>query len=502
MGNGGRSPDAARHPRADPSDRVVVRRRLHARPAVPCVRLRRLLPVRHAGRGRALSGAEPRPSRREPRRTRSRVPGPRRRRTRGHRDQVPDPRRGQLPVAGRLVVHAWRCRVFAGRGSMCRSPTSRGSVAAGLGSTSSSWIRASTSSTSSREPLAYAHWVPDHVYSTMYSYVVFPEFAFHGTITFQGMAHDVSGIGAFDHVNGRNVASPTSPGVGFWHYDPVMWEGGGVSNILYFVGSAGQVVVGTGVTTVPDGAYHPAPRCSVEHLEIADGGPNSGVGEGAQAVPRKWASPARGSARHARIRGPGRAGSRAVRRCRDGGELALLSGGRLRGSDGAASELRGRGYGEFMGGSVDISSLPGNPVCVPGTAMTSNGSNSAPGPESKRKSPLLRERVTADIRRLILENELQPGQPLREEHLASTCSASPGADPGSDRRARARGPRPAAHRAQRRSSPPVEPARPRGCLLPAEGPGGSRDQLRDPERGRVRAVRARGGAGRRPGGGT
>ena len=37
------------------------------------------------------------------------------------------------------------------------------------------------------------------------------------------------------------------------------------------------------------------------------------------------------------------------------------------------------------------------------------GSNSAPDPESKRKSPLLRERVTADIRRLILENELQPG---------------------------------------------------------------------------------------------
>ena len=58
--------------------------------------------------------------------------------------------------------------------------------------------------------------------------------------------------------------------------------------------------------------------------------------------------------------------------------------------------------------------------------MTSNGSNSAPDPESKRKSPLLRERVTADIRRLILENELQPGQPLREEHLASMLGVSRG----------------------------------------------------------------------------
>ena len=98
----------------------------------------------------------------------------------------------------------------------------------------------------------------------------------------------MSGIGALDHVNGRNVASPTSPGVGFWHYDPVTWENGGVSNILYFVGSAGETVVAAGVTTLPDGAYHPAPLCSVEYLEIAEGGTNSGVGEGNQPVPRRW----------------------------------------------------------------------------------------------------------------------------------------------------------------------------------------------------------------------
>ena len=167
--------------------------------------------------------------------------------------------------------------------------------------------------------------------------------------------------GAFDHVNGRNVASPTSPGVGFWHYDPVMWEGGGVSNILYFVGSAGEVVVGTGVTTVPDGAYHPAPRCSVEHLEIADGGPNSGVGEGIQAVPRKWrarlAAP-HGTLEYVAQAVPVRAPSgRAVTEANSLFDAV----GAFTGSDGAATELRGRGYGEFMGGSVDIS----NPMCVP-----------------------------------------------------------------------------------------------------------------------------------------
>lgn len=93
----------------------------------------------------------------------------------------------------------------------------------------------------------YVHWVPDHVYSTTYSYVVFPDFSFDGTITIKGVTHHVAGVGALDHVNGRNVASPTSPGVGFWHYDPVAWEGIAVSNTLYFVGTAGDVVVGAGV---------------------------------------------------------------------------------------------------------------------------------------------------------------------------------------------------------------------------------------------------------------
>ena len=204
----------------------------------------------------------------------------------------------------------------------------------------------------------YAHWVPDHAYSTMYSYLVFPDFAFEGTITVAGVAHHVSGVGALDHVNGRNVASPTSPGVGFWHYDPVAWEGGGVSNLLYFVGSSGETVVGAGVTTVPDGAYHPAPSLLRRVPRGRGRRTELGRGGGQPARSSEVASPARGSGRGARVRGPGRRGSRAVRRSRDRGELAVRGSRRvLRRAEGAEIRLRGRGYSEFMGGSIDISKL-------------------------------------------------------------------------------------------------------------------------------------------------
>ena len=61
----------------------------------------------------------------------------------------------------------------------------------------------------------YAHWIPDDVQrGTMYNYVCFPDFAFHGTITVRGTGHQVSGVGGFDHVVARNIGSRSSPGVG------------------------------------------------------------------------------------------------------------------------------------------------------------------------------------------------------------------------------------------------------------------------------------------------
>ncbi len=38
---------------------------------------------------------------------------------------------------------------------------------------------------------------------------------------------------------------------------------------------------------------------------------------------------------------------------------------------------------------------------------------------SARRGPLLRDRATSEIRRLVLEHQLKPGELLREEHLAS-----------------------------------------------------------------------------------
>ena len=58
--------------------------------------------------------------------------------------------------------------------------------------------------------------------------------------------------------------------------------------------------------------------------------------------------------------------------------------------------------------------------------MTQDESSSLAGSGQGRRGPLLRERVTVEIRRLILENQLQPGQPLREEHLASMLGVSRG----------------------------------------------------------------------------
>lgn len=203
----------------------------------------------------------------------------------------------------------------------------------------------------------YAHWVPDHVYSTTYSYVVFPDFSFEGTITLKGMTHHVSGVGALDHVNGRNVASPTSPGVGFWHYDPIAWDGGAVSNALYFVGNAGEVVVGAGVTTLPDGGYHPSPRCSIEYLEVAEGQGNSGIRPERQSVPRVWRGRLEALhgtleyvARAADVLAPdGAAVTEANALFEAIGVFSSIGGGKI--------DVRGRGYGEFIGGSTDISNL-------------------------------------------------------------------------------------------------------------------------------------------------
>ena len=45
---------------------------------------------------------------------------------------------------------------------------------------------------------------------------------------------------------------------------------------------------------------------------------------------------------------------------------------------------------------------------------------------SARRGPLLRDRATSEIRRLVLDHQLKPGELLREEHLASLLGVSRG----------------------------------------------------------------------------
>ena len=123
---------------------------------------------------------------------------------------------------------------------------------------------------------------------TMYNVCELSGFQFYGTITVRGAAHAVKGVGGLDHVVARNVGSKSSPGVGFWHYDPIHWGNGLISNGLYYLGVNGEPYITQGVMTLPDGGYHPAGRFAVEYLELGEGTANAGATGGPQVVPRRW----------------------------------------------------------------------------------------------------------------------------------------------------------------------------------------------------------------------
>jgi len=200
-----------------------------------------------------------------------------------------------------------------------------------------------------------AHWLPDHIYSNVYSYVVFPDFTFHGTISVRGDTHAVEGVGALDHVVGRALASPSSPGVGFWHYDPIGWENGWASNGLYFIGAHGETVVAEGCMTIPDGSYHPCKKFVIEYLEWATGGANSGTAEWTQSVPRAWRGIMEGS--HGsltyEVRAKDVVNPAGVPICE--ANSLYDAEGVFKSPAGGTISLRGKGYNEYMGGALDPS---------------------------------------------------------------------------------------------------------------------------------------------------
>jgi hypothetical protein len=199
----------------------------------------------------------------------------------------------------------------------------------------------------------YAHWVPDHVQRTnMYDYLCLPDFAFGGTIGVGGRSYPVSGVGGFDHVVARTTGSPSSPGIGFWHYDPIHWGGGLVSNGLYYLGAGGEPYIRGGVMTLPDGGYHPAHRFTIEYLETAHGTANAGSSGAAQVVPRRWRATMETddgvltyTTTPLPIRDP------------QGREViepnVAFAEGEFRGRDGTVLSLSGKGHNEYMGAALD-----------------------------------------------------------------------------------------------------------------------------------------------------
>lgn len=204
----------------------------------------------------------------------------------------------------------------------------------------------------------YAHWISDHIQrGTMYNYVCFPDFNFHGTITVRGSEHRVKGVGGFDHVVARNVGSRSSPGVGFWHYDPIHWGNGLVSNGLYYLGVNGKPYITQGMMTLPDGGYHPAARFTIDYLELGEGTANAGASGGPQVVPRRWKATM--EAAHGTL-----TYTTEPMEVRDTKGQVLIepnlvfrAEGEFRSRDGKVIKLVGKGHNEYMGAAFNPSRI-------------------------------------------------------------------------------------------------------------------------------------------------
>jgi hypothetical protein len=202
----------------------------------------------------------------------------------------------------------------------------------------------------------YVHWIPDHIHPRcMYSYACFPDYSFHGTITVRGTAHQVEGVGGLDHVVSRNVISRGSPGVGFYHYDPIHWGNGLISNGLCHLGAKGEPFIVQGVMTLPDGGYHPATRFAVDYLEFGEGTANSGAPGGPQIVPRRWKATmetAHGVLTYTTV--PMKVHDPTGQVIVEPNNVFRAE-GEFKGCDGKVVKLVGKGHNEYIGGAFNPS---------------------------------------------------------------------------------------------------------------------------------------------------
>jgi hypothetical protein len=205
----------------------------------------------------------------------------------------------------------------------------------------------------------YAHWVPDHVSTTMaYSYLLFPDFKLAGTIIIKGEIFTIEGIGSLDHVFGRNINNPSGPVIGFWHADPVMWDDMYISNGLFYLDDKAKPYIASGVMTLPDGGYHPAKSFKIKYLDFAKGTSFSGGEVDSQIIPRRWRATMESN--HGiltyetvpvDIFDP-KSGFKLIEPCM----LSTVS-GEFRSNNGKVIQLKGKCYNEYESGTIDPSKI-------------------------------------------------------------------------------------------------------------------------------------------------
>lgn len=120
--------------------------------------------------------------------------------------------------------------------------------------------------------MSVAHWYPDFVLKgTSLAAVAIPDFEYSGTITIDGETTPFTGIGTIDRPSGRVFQSPTSKRVGYWQWDGIMLDDAFGLCQWKIVDGQGADAVLTGVTTYPDGAYHPG-VLAIDYVSFEDRG--------------------------------------------------------------------------------------------------------------------------------------------------------------------------------------------------------------------------------------
>jgi hypothetical protein len=128
------------------------------------------------------------------------------------------------------------------------------------------------------------HWWPDIVMPrTTYRQYVLPDTEVKGTISLRGQIFEVSGLGAFDRPFGRLVSSPTSRGIGYWHYDVIMWDEE-FTTVSWLVSDRdGQPTIAYGMGSLGQGQSNLSlfEHFELEYLEFEERGQG-------RRMPRKW----------------------------------------------------------------------------------------------------------------------------------------------------------------------------------------------------------------------